>query len=284
MSNVVCIKVANLRKEGYSNLEQWINTPNNIYTGRAGKIFITENGEMRIFHYKGSKWQNHYKLSEYSVEKSLSLYIKHLFDSNLIYDIQELSGKNLGCFCEIHRNKEGVPTCHAQVLSDLSGKCKVPTDKLIENMKSISTKNSVILVPSVFYNRNEEGDFSWMITRPEYRDVLFVFNDNADMFLSHSCIKGAGNAVIRPYQCKNPPQAIGIPTGNRGTGYENLKDRDAKNMIDLAITNIKKLLDTGIYKRLFYSSEENGKLGTGIFNVGDDVKNYIVSELKRITV
>lgn len=50
----ICVKVANLRKLGYSNLEEWMETPNNIYVGRRGRIFITENGTRRVFVYPGS--------------------------------------------------------------------------------------------------------------------------------------------------------------------------------------------------------------------------------------
>jgi hypothetical protein len=123
MTNVVCIKVYNLRKEGFSDLEEWMNASGNVYTGRRGRIFIHANGEQRIFHYKGSKWQNPFTLKKYDLKKSLSLYVIYLFQTGLIYDIEELRGKNLGCFCEKHRDSNGNPTCHAQVLTDLLGPC-----------------------------------------------------------------------------------------------------------------------------------------------------------------
>tara|TARA_B110000008_G_C16593585_1_gene413418 strand:+ start:134 stop:544 length:411 start_codon:yes stop_codon:yes gene_type:complete len=121
-TNVVCVKVSNLRKIGYKNLEEWLASPNNIYTGRHGRIFITENGVSRYFAYKGTKWQNPYSLKHYSLRESLILYVYHLLKSNLIYDIDELRGKNLGCFCTTH-HQNSIPTCHAQVLADLLDKC-----------------------------------------------------------------------------------------------------------------------------------------------------------------
>ena len=65
-----------------------------------------------------------------------------------------------------------------------------------------------------------------MIEQPEYADALFVFNDNEGEFRAHQghapgarrCHAGGGNAVIRPYQCEDPPRAAGIPTGDHG-GY-----------------------------------------------------------------
>ena len=41
-TRAVCIKVDNLRKMGYTDLEQWLLDPNNLYTGRRGRIFITD--------------------------------------------------------------------------------------------------------------------------------------------------------------------------------------------------------------------------------------------------
>jgi|TARA_B100001094_G_scaffold330581_1_gene396118 hypothetical protein len=113
------IKVANLRKKGFSNLREWMKDPNNIYVGRHGRIFI----DKVIFHYPGSKWQNPFKLKDYSLKDSLSLYTLYLLNTGLIYDLHELKGKNLGCFCDHQKDKNDVPICHAQVLVDLIEKC-----------------------------------------------------------------------------------------------------------------------------------------------------------------
>ncbi len=123
----VCIKVKNLRKitgDENANLEKWMRKSNNVYTGRRGRIFIHEGGSKRIFHYKDSKWANPYPVGtahgKYSLVESLRLYVKHLFSSGLILKIDELRGKNLGCFCD-QSGKE--VNCHAKVLSGLLGKC-----------------------------------------------------------------------------------------------------------------------------------------------------------------
>lgn len=131
MATVTCLKVGNLRTQGYDNLREWMSNPNNVYTGRRGRIFITKNGQREIFHYTHSKWQNPFKLKDYNVNESLKLYVLHLFKSGLIYDIEELRGKNLGCYCEKHYDNDGTPVCHAQVLADLLGKCYKLVEKLI---------------------------------------------------------------------------------------------------------------------------------------------------------
>ena len=131
MSTVRCVKVDNLRQNGYTDLDQWMSDKNNLYVGRRGRIFIYTGTEKRIFHYPGNKWQNPYNLKDYSVKESLTRYVNHLFESKLIYDIDELRGKNLGCFCKNHK-KNGIPICHAQVLDDLLNKCYPILEKIIQ--------------------------------------------------------------------------------------------------------------------------------------------------------
>lgn len=120
----VCIKVSNLRKNAYKDLEDWISDADNLYVGRRGRIFITnpETKEKKIFHYKESKWANPYKVGkktgEYSLEESLKNYQEYLIASDLIKDVDELRGKNLGCFC----SQENA--CHAQILAELANSSK----------------------------------------------------------------------------------------------------------------------------------------------------------------
>lgn len=150
--------------------------------------------------------------------------------------------------------------------------------------KSSSTE----LIGVVFERPGEYGDFAWMIDQPEYADALFIFNDNEEQFIAYrsdprppwACTEGGGNAVIRPYQCQDPPRAAGIPTGSGGSGYQELNDH-VRSMVDRAASDISELLTTGRYERLFYSSDGKGGLGTGIFKVADEVKDRIVKNLKE---
>jgi len=146
------------------------------------------------------------------------------------------------------------------------------------------------VIGSIFQGGGREGDFGWMIRQPECADALFLFNDNEEQFLAHrqhpdggpGCDRGGGNAVIRPFQCENPPRAIGIPTGSRGSGYPSLTAH-VKKTIDDALAAIQGLLATGRYRRVFYSAANSaGDLGTGIFDVGDDVKRYITDGIKKL--
>jgi hypothetical protein len=156
-------------------------------------------------------------------------------------------------------------------------------EDVINVQKYLLTKisSSISLVASQFKNKEQNGDFKWMIKQPKYKNSLFIFNDNEEQFLSQSCLQGGGNAIIRPYQCEDPPRCTGIPTGKMGKGYLSLSP-EILVIINTSLDKIKLLLKTGRYKEVIYSSDKIGGLGTGIFIVGDDVKNYIVNGLQKI--
>ena len=179
--------------------------------------------------------------------------------------------------------------------------------------------HKVKLLGSRFLKPNEDGDFTWMIERPEYKNALFIYNDNQKEFLNNSCRKGKGNASIRPYRkgCIPNPKSFGIPTGFFNPvykpeilrGYTSLNDIDpeyalreeienynedqqmsirnsselnAEKIIDASVNEIFELLKTGNYDTLIYSADSVGGLGTGIFKVSEDVKEYIIFKLKEV--
>jgi hypothetical protein len=147
---------------------------------------------------------------------------------------------------------------------------------------------AVQVIPSHYSDKGKEGDFGWMIERPEYSDALFIFNDNQEQFRAFmqnpspgtsGCQDGMGNAAIRHYRCVDPPRAAGIPTG---PGYPELTEA-VRRVIDEAFDVVKDLLASGRYQRVFYSAgKTDDDLGTRIFEVGDDVKRYIVTELRNL--
>jgi len=140
------------------------------------------------------------------------------------------------------------------------------------------------LIKSQFSGPRQDGDFSWMIERPEYARSLFIFNDNEAQFIAfhtgHAAglSAGGGNAAIRPYQGHSPIRAAGIPTGNNG-GYQKL-DMNVRGLVDDAIAHIRRLLATGNYDQVIFSYDARQKtIGTGIFNVADEVKKYIYESI-----
>ena len=146
------------------------------------------------------------------------------------------------------------------------------------------------LIGSTFAGGGQPGDFTWMIRQPEYRDALFIFNDNEEQLRAYlldptsraGSAAGGGNAAIRPYRSLDPPQAAGIPTGSHGSGYPRLTD-EVRAVIAEALAVVADLVATGRYQRVIYSSEPGStRLGTGIFEVGDDVKDHIVAGLQAV--
>ncbi len=90
---------------------------------------------------------------------------------------------------------------------------------------------------------------------------------------------GDGNAAIRPLRRHLPPRAAGVPTGKHGRGYSAL-DAAVKLKIDEALGVIRALLKTGDYDQIVVSTSKDGDtLGTGIFEVAPEVRDYIYQQL-----
>ena len=83
------------------NVKKWMRGKNNIYIGRGTNYL------------PASKWANPYKLSDYDRETAVALYVKQLLgNKELLNCLNELRGKNLGCYC--------VPKlCHGLILKRL---------------------------------------------------------------------------------------------------------------------------------------------------------------------
>lgn len=153
----------------------------------------------------------------------------------------------------------------------------------------MDTDSSIKVIGSVFRGAGKDGDFGWMIDQPQYARAFFIFNDNETQWAAHradpdgtqGCAPGGGNAVIRPYQCRTPPRALGIPTGDNGVGYPALTDH-VRTVIDEAVASIAQAVagtgDTTVY----YSSDGHGGLGTGIFDPAPDVTAYILTGIESL--
>jgi len=143
------------------------------------------------------------------------------------------------------------------------------------------------VIKSRFLGPGQDGDFSWMIDRPEYARSLFIFNDNEMTFIAfhtgHAAgfTAGGGNAAIRPYQGRSPIRAAGIPTGEK-SGYQHL-DLNVRALVDDAMAHIQRLLTSGNYDEVIFSYDaENDSLGTGFFHVADEVKSYIFQNIMAL--
>jgi hypothetical protein len=144
--------------------------------------------------------------------------------------------------------------------------------------------NKIEIIGNIYKGREKDGDFHWMIKQDIYKDILFLFNDNEEYHDTNA--RGAGNAIIRKYNKYNKklekPRSAGIPTGTlRDGGYEELNDH-VKKQVKTAIQEIKEIIIKYNYKKICYSSEKDGILGTGIFTVDRDVLIYITNKIKKL--
>ena len=145
---------------------------------------------------------------------------------------------------------------------------------------------AIKVVRSTYRGVGVLGDYLWMIDQPEFARALFIFNDNEEQFdafvvgAARGFTAGDGNAAIRPLRRHLPPRAAGVPTGKRGCGYKAL-DASTRTKIDQALAIIEGLVRTGDYDQVVIPESKDGDtLGTGIFQVAPEVRDYI---FKRLT-
>ena len=61
----------------------------------------------------------------------------------------------------------------------------------------VQTANSIQIIGTVFSRPGMHGDFLAMLKSDSFDDALFIYNDNEES--RYTCIRGGGNASIRPY-------------------------------------------------------------------------------------
>ncbi len=87
------------------------------------EVYIGRRINMGGWNLSASKWQNPYKPGvDGTIQEVLVLYEKHIRESGLINSLEELRGKELGCWCKFspHRTSEDNNTyCHGEVLMKL---------------------------------------------------------------------------------------------------------------------------------------------------------------------
>lgn len=123
-----------------------------------------------------------------------------------------------------------------------------------------------------FSSCNQYGDFLWMRQQNKYSNSLFIFNDNEEQH--KTSFSGGGNAVMRMFNkhsIMNKPLSAGIPTGTLDYGGYNKFTLEVKKTIDYTFEENIELIKIHNYSKIYFSSELDGKLGTGIFTVSPKV-------------
>lgn len=149
-TRVVNVSLKNLRSEGYETINEWLEDPNHIYIGKSN----------RFVGLSSSIWANPFPVTEeVPVEDSLKFYKAHIIESGLIDKIDELRGKDLGCWCN-----EGNCICHGHVLLQLLRE-KEDTNR---KTKPLSAKKEMEILESI-----ED-----QISRKIGEDDLFISDGN----------------------------------------------------------------------------------------------------------
>jgi hypothetical protein len=119
--SVVNVKVANIRKSGFANLQEWMNDENNIYVGRAGIVFI----DGVRFPKQSSMFANPFKIGKDGTREEVIEIYKNALEKqiaenpNMKEELLKLKGKNLGCWC-------APEPCHGDILLELIAKYDTP--------------------------------------------------------------------------------------------------------------------------------------------------------------
>jgi hypothetical protein len=185
-----------------------------------------------------------------------------------------------------------------------SAKPKVPVVSATSPppVKCPVSKTKIPIYYVVFTGPNQLGDYNYMIKQPEYKNTLFIFNDNKEQHYTWD--KGSGNAEIRPYNYYGfhkygkskgwtKPLSAGIPTGDGKSGdkgYQQL-DKDTLDDINTAVNDIGSVLENfKYYDQIIYrgTNKQNPKfksdsedlLGIGIYDVSKKVREYITQKIK----
>lgn len=144
----------------------------------------------------------------------------------------------------------------------------------------------------LYQDRDQIGDFSWMIKQPEFTKTLFVFNDEEEhykyywefragnKFYYMACESGPDSASVRPQQCETTPRSYGIPTNKNGVGYSDLSVVKAE--LDKALTGLKIMLMRGDYDRVAMSMDDDGLIADEGKNLSLEVRKYITDGIYNV--
>ena len=109
---VVCVNVKALRKRGIPDLRTWLENDAHVYVGRSMRIGAAGG---RTFTVPSSKWHNPFRVGtsrESAIERFRAHITARIEAEPATYDLAELRGKELGCWCKPR-------PCHGDVLREL---------------------------------------------------------------------------------------------------------------------------------------------------------------------
>mgnify|MGYP006081153673 CR=1 FL=1 len=148
---------------------------------------------------------------------------------------------------------------------------------------------NITVLPVLFRGRKMDGDFKFMVGRPEHANSVFIVAENyRDMLLSTEDSGGTAALRTKTWPISNAPRAVGIPTGwsHETGGFVSLLPI-VKTLVDLSIKRIlAHLIENPYVNKVIYSADstDDSKIGVGIFKttLSDDVRDYISSAIHDI--
>ena len=103
-TTIVNIKKRELNKRGITDFEEWQKSPKSVYIGRNMSFYVKGTTQ--------SKWANPFSVKKYGRAECLKLYEKYVRECPLSKQLEELRGKELGCWCH-------PEPCHGDILIKL---------------------------------------------------------------------------------------------------------------------------------------------------------------------
>jgi len=132
----------------------------------------------------------------------------------------------------------------------------------------------------VYKNKNEYGDFSWMINTGDYNNVLFIFDDNSEDY--ETDIIRNDSSIIRQYNKFGKYENVhsaGILMGDfYKNGFTTLNIKN-KEIIDISIESIRDLIIEYKYTELYFHSDEYGFIKSDSYYLDNNIINYISNQL-----
>jgi len=104
MSSVVSVKKNVLVTRNIKDFDEWKSLPNTVYIGRNMSFYVKGATE--------SKWKNPFSVKKYGRLVCLEMYENYIRNSVLFDELEELQGKELGCWCK-------PQNCHGDILIKL---------------------------------------------------------------------------------------------------------------------------------------------------------------------
>ena len=159
-------------------------------------------------------------------------------------------------------------------------------DNSLKNVKNVKKMTIVInknIKGIIYKNKEEYGDFNWMIETGDYKNTLFIFDDNVDEYNKNiEDIKDNGLSNIRKYNEFGTYAKIssaGIIMGSSFNNGFSVFDNNVKNIIDRSITDIKRTIIENNYNEIYFSSDENGDIKPSYYNVSKDIIKYVSEQI-----